>query len=222
MKKLLLLIALVGFSSTALSQVDTLNHPASVLQIHIGPYAFCGASGAVPTGRTMMVEGKEFQEACAICPVMDGPSINNLAITGFSPQSPDGTDSTVWSLFWYFDPATDSVPQFDPQTKTWELLTPVNRAFTVDTDHPSTSMSNMFCMPCKIWKEENDILLAKCYGPINEAAVPLRVAIPVVSGMTSITQAKEGFPYPVGTPIPSSDVEIEGCPCPFTDPCICP
>jgi hypothetical protein len=55
------------------------------------------------------------------------------------------------------------------------------------------------------------IILAKCYGPLNEAAVPLRKAIPVKSGMKSITAAKQGAPYPVGTPIPimelSKDIE---------------
>jgi hypothetical protein len=179
-----------------------------VLQIHQGPYAFCGASGAIPTGRTITVEGREFKEGCAICPVLNGPSVNNLAITGHSPQSPDGTDSTVWSLFWYFDPDTDTVPQFNPETKTWEWMTPVNRAFIVNTDSPNTSMSNMFCMPCEIWKVVNGITLAKCYGPLNEAAVPLRIAVPVESGMKSITQAKEGVPYPVGTPVPIG-VEIK-------------
>jgi hypothetical protein len=44
--------------------------------------------------------------------------------------------------------------------------------------------------------------LAKCYGPLNEAAIPLREAFPVKSGMTSVTAAKENAPYPVGTPIP--------------------
>jgi hypothetical protein len=46
------------------------------------------------------------------------------------------------------------------------------------------------------------IVLAKCYGPLNEAAVPLRKAVAVKSGMKSITAAKVGAPYPVGTPIP--------------------
>jgi len=49
---------------------------------------------------------------------------------------------------------------------------------------------------------DNGIVLSRCYGPLNEAAVPLRFAIPVDSGMTSVTAAKEGFPDPVGTPIP--------------------
>ncbi len=77
------------------------------------------------------------------------------------------------------------------------------RKFIVDTNSPSTSMSNMFAMPCDIIDTlDNGIILSKCYGPLNEAAVPLRFAIPVDSGMTSVTAAKEGFPYPVGTPIP--------------------
>ena len=44
-------------------------------------------------------------------------------------------------------------------------------------------------------------------GPINEAAVPLRKAIHVRNGWTSVTAAKEGFPYPVGTPIPEIGLE---------------
>ena len=47
--------------------------------------------------------------------------------------------------------------------------------------------------------------MAKVYGPLNEAAVPLRKAVPVKYGQTSITAAKEGFPYPVGTPVPVSE-----------------
>jgi hypothetical protein len=52
---------------------------------------------------------------------------------------------------------------------------------------------------------DNGIVLAKCYGPMNEAAIPLREAFPVKSGMTSVTAAKEGAPYPVGTPIPQHE-----------------
>jgi hypothetical protein len=37
-----------------------------------------------------------------------------------------------------------------------------------------------------------------------KAAIPLRKTIPVKSGMTSITAAMEGKPYPVGTPIPTN------------------
>lgn len=189
-----------------------------VLQIHKGKFAFCGASGAVPTGRKIKVQGRVFDEGCAICPVLDGPSIANLAMYGEggtwgefnvkdNPQTPDGTDNTVWSFFWFFD-KNDTVPQFNPQTDKWEWMNPVNRKFVVNTKYDSTSMSNMFAMPGVIFDTtENGIVLAKCYGPLNEAAVPLRKAIHVRDSMTSVTAAKEGFPYPVGTPIPEMDLE---------------
>jgi len=184
-----------------------------IVKIHDGSFAFCGASGAIPTGGKIIVQGVEYDEGCAICPVLSGPSISNLAMEGFSEtygkfnvneyfQSPDGTNNTVWSLFWYYD-STTTIPQFNPSTKEWEMMTPVNRAFVVNTDEPSTSESNMFAMPGIIFDTTSTgIVLAKVYGPLNEAAVPLRKAIPVKTGMTSITAAKIGFPYPVGTPVP--------------------
>lgn len=187
------------------------------VQIHEGAFAFCGASGAVPTGKKIIVQGVEYNEGCAICPVLTGPSISNLAMEGVSGtygkfnvkenfQNPDGAENTVWSLFWYYD-STTLIPQFNPESKEWELSHPVNRAFVVDLNSPSTSESNMFAMPGVIFDTTSTgIVLAKVYGPLNEAAVPLRKAIPVDSGMTSITAAKEGFPYPVGTPVPISDL----------------
>ncbi len=187
------------------------------VKIHQGSFAFCGASGAIPTGKKIIVQGKEYDEGCAICPVLDGPSISNLAMQGISGtygqfnvsenfQTPDGTDKTVWSLFWYYD-STKLIPQFNPSTSEWELLPPVNRAFVINLDSASTSESNMFAMPGVIFDTTaSGIVLAKVYGPLNEAAVPLRKAIPVKSGMTSITAAKEGFPYPVGTPVPISQL----------------
>lgn len=189
-----------------------------VLQIHKGKFAFCGASGAVPTGKTIKIQGREFKEGCAICPVLDGPSISNLAMYGEggtwgefnvkeNPQTPDGTDNTVYSFFWFFD-ANDTVPQFNPKTKEWEWMNPVNRKFVINKDYDSTSMSNMFAMPGVIFDTtETGIVLAKCYGPINEAAVPLRKAIHVKNGWASVTAAKKGFPYPVGTPIPEMGLE---------------
>ena len=187
-----------------------------IVKIHEGSFAFCGASAAVPTGRKIIVQGVEFDEGCAICPVLSGPSISSLAMKGVSGtygkfnvndnfQSPDGTANTVWSLFWYYDPST-TIPQFNPATKEWELLPPVNRSFVINLDSPSTSESNMFAMPGIIFDTTSTgIILAKVYGPLNEAAVPLRKAVPVKNGQTSITAAKEGFPYPVGTPVPVSE-----------------
>ena len=186
---------------------------AGVLRIHEGAFAFCGASAAVPTGKKIVIQGVEFDEGCAICPVLNGPSISNLAMYGSGGtwgnfnvasnfQTPDGSDKTVWSLFWYFD-TTTTIPQFNPSDKEWELMSPVNRAFTINMEDPATSESNMFAMPGVIFDTtETGIVLAKVYGPLNEAAVPLRVAVPVKNGQTSVTAAKKGFPYPVGTPIP--------------------
>jgi hypothetical protein len=220
MFKILILIALsIGLVSCKnTNDTDKDLDVEKVLQIHKGKFAFCGASGAVPTGRKIKIQGRVFDEGCAICPVLDGPSISNLAMYGEggtwgefnvkeSPQTPDGTENTVYSFFWFFD-ANDTVPQFNPQTEEWEWMNPVNRKFVINTDYDSTSMSNMFAMPGVIFDTtETGIILAKCYGPINEAAVPLRKAIHVRNGWTSVTAAKEGFPYPVGTPIPEIGME---------------
>ena len=220
MKKITLIV--VGLLVTLFS-CKTNNEEVKLdktVKIHEGSFAFCGASAAVPTGKKIIVQGVEYDEGCAICPVLTGQSISNLAMEGVSgtygkfnvaenPQTPDGTDTTVWSLFWYFD-STTTVPQFNPASKSWEYLPPVNRAFVINLDDPSTSESNMFAMPGIIFDTtDNGIVLAKVYGPLNEAAVPLRKAIPVKSGMTSVTAAKEGFPYPVGTPVPISDLSKE-------------
>ena len=216
MKKITFVLAslLVVLFSCNTENTEDLKADKAV-KIHEGSFAFCGASAAVPTGKKIIVQGVEYNEGCAICPVLSGPSISNLAMEGVSGtygkfnvkdnfQTPDGTDKTVWSLFWYFD-STTTVPQFNPATKNWELLPPVNRAFIINLDSASTSESNMFAMPGVIFDTTADgIVLAKVYGPLNEAAVPLRKAVPVKSGMKSITAAKEGFPYPVGTPVPLS------------------
>ena len=212
MKNLILSILAVGLLIGCGN--ESTNAPErSVLRIHQGKFAFCGASSAVPTGKKIMIQGKEFDEGCAICPVLDGPSISNLAMYGSGGtwgefnvennfQTPNGSQNTIWSLFWYYD-STTTIPQFNPETKKWEMMAPVNRAFTIDMSDPATSESNMFAMPGVIFDTtETGIVLAKVYGPLNEDALPLRIAIPVKDGETSVTAAKKGAPYPVGTPIP--------------------
>ena len=222
MKKLLLFIVTATMLIGCSTKTETVEDIKSdkIVKIHQGSFAFCGASSAVPTGRKIIVQGVEYNEGCAICPVLNGPSLSNLAMEGVSGtygkynvnenfQSPDGTNKTVWSLFWYFD-STTTVPQFNPSTKEWENMTPINRSFTINMGSPSTSESNMFAMPGVIFDTTSTgIVLAKVYGPLNEAAVPLRKAIPVQNGMTSVTAAKKGFPYPVGTPIPVAEYSKE-------------
>lgn len=189
MKKLLLKItSLFGFKKNKTS-VDR------ALKIYKGKFAFCGASGAEPTGNIITVQGRKFKEGRSVCPVMDGPSVANLKLVPNPSVSPDGTKDTVWSFFWYYDEV--------PQAPTWETLPTVNRSFVIG-DTPSTQMSNMFCMPCRIFKTVNGVELAECVGPLNELAFPLRKAIRAHEGQTSITQAPEGSSYPVGTVIPTT------------------
>ena len=189
MKKLLLKItSLFGFKKNKTS----VNR---ALKIYKGKFAFCGASGAEPTGNIITVQGRKFKEGRSVCPVMDGPSVANLKLVPNPSVSPDGTKDTVWSFFWYYDEV--------PQAPTWETLPTVNRSFVIG-DTPNTQMSNMFCMPCRIFKTVNGVELAECVGPLNEMAVPLRRAIRVHPGQTSITQAPEGSSYPVGTVIPTT------------------
>ena len=221
-KSALIVVSLLVMLVSCKTNTETVKDLKSdkIVKVHEGSFAFCGASGAIPTGRKIVVQGVEYDEGCAICPVLTGPSVSNLAMEGISGtygkfnvnenfQTPDGTDKTVWSLFWYFD-STTTVPQFNPASKEWELLPPVNRSFVINFDSPSTNESNMFAMPGIIFDTTSTgIVLAKVYGPLNEAAVPLRIAVPVKSGMTSVTAAKEGFPYPVGTPIPLSNLTKE-------------
>ena len=216
MKKLFLFIATATMLFSCSVKPETVEDVESdkIVMVHEGSFAFCGASSAVPTGRKIVVQGVEYDEGCAICPVLNGPSLSNLAMEGVSGtygkfnvndnfQTPDGTDNSVWSLFWYYD-STNTIPQFNPSTKEWEYMAPHNRSFVINMDSPSTSESNMFAMPGVIFDTTSSgIVLAKVYGPLNEAAVPLRKAVPVKNGQTSVTAAKVGFPYPVGTPIPS-------------------
>gem|GEM_PF-811954 len=209
LQSILTVILMAGCTSESTHAPDR-----GVLRIHEGKFAFCGASSAVPTGNKITIQGREFDEGCAICPVLDGPSISNLAMYGAGGtwgefnvennfQTPDGSGNTIWSLFWYYD-STTTIPQFNPETKKWDMMAPVNRSFTIDTSNPATSESNMFAMPGIIFDTtETGIVLAKVYGPLNEDALPLRIAIPVQDGETSVTAAKEGAPYPVGTPIPA-------------------
>jgi hypothetical protein len=193
MRNIIIILAII-ISIVAI--IITQDKPKSVedkaLALVKGKFAFCGASGAELTGRTIVVQGKTFLEGKSICPVMDGVSIANTLLVGNPSITPDSTNNTVWSYFWYFDSV--------PQAPTWDLLPTVNRSFVVSK---TQGMSNMFCMPCKVLKDKvNGVTLAECFGPINEAAVPLRRSMRVVNGETSITQAPEGASYPVGTIIP--------------------
>ena len=73
MKKQLLLLVTVAMLFGCVRNKKNYEKELGVLRVHEGLYAFCGASGAEPTGRKIMVQGVEFEEGCAICPVLTGP-----------------------------------------------------------------------------------------------------------------------------------------------------
>ena len=191
MKNIIIAIAIIlTIAAIILTQEEP--EPKKALVLVKGKFAFCGASGAELTGRTIEVQGKTFLEGKSICPVLDGVSLANLMLVGNPSITPDSTNNTVWSYFWYLDSV--------PQAPTWDNLPTVNRSFVITK---TQGMSNMFCMPCKVLKDKvNGVTLAECLGPINEAAIPLRRALRVVDGETSVTQAPVGATYPVGTIIP--------------------
>ena len=191
MKNIIIAIAIIlTIAAIILTQEEP--EPKKALVLVKGKFAFCGASGAELTGRTIEVQGKTFLEGKSICPVLDGISLANLMLVGNPSITPDSTNNTVWSYFWYLDSV--------PQAPTWDNLPTVNRSFVITK---TQGMSNMFCMPCKVLKDKvNGVTLAECLGPINEAAIPLRRALRVVDCETSITQAPVGATYPVGTIIP--------------------
>jgi len=198
MKKILLALSVLVVLVSVIILIKKLTktqlaHERALVLVE-GKFAFCGASGAKPTGDTITVEGKKFLEGVAACPVMDGFSVANNILVPNPSVTPDSTDKTVWSYFWYYDSV--------PQSPTWEKLPTANRTFTIGNT-PETSMSNMWCMPCKILPQRvNGVTIAECFGPLNELAFPMRRAIRAKPGETSITQAPVGATYSVGTIIP--------------------
>ena len=191
MKKLLLVLVVLGLTTTTFSQDHSKD---KALTIVLGKFAFCGASPAKATGKTITVEGRKFLEGVAACPVMDGPSVANTILVPNPSITPDGTDKTVWSYFWYYDSV--------PQAPTWQNLPTVSRTFVVSKG-PKGGMSNMWCMPCKVLPNKvNGVTIAECYGPLNELAFPMKFAVRAHLGETSVTQAPVGSTYSVGTIIP--------------------
>ena len=195
-KILLVFIVLVFIAYTVYESNKSRVAYERALVIVKGKFAFCGASAAKPTGKKIVVEGREFWEGVAACPVMDGFSVANNILVPNPTVTPDSTDGTVWSYFWYFDSV--------PQAPTWEKLPTANRTFTIGKT-PDSSMSNMWCMPCKVLPNKiNGVTIAECYGALNELAFPMRRALRAHAGQTSVTQAPVGATYSVGTIIPKS------------------
>jgi hypothetical protein len=160
--------------------------PASVfaadLMVCNGEYALCAASGSTPTGKTITVKGKVFQEGMAVCPVLTGRSVANGALMKNSCDAPPGK---VWSLF--------STVSEAPQAPSWAVAPLVHRTFVLSK---TEGMSNMWSFICdKQAKKTNEVQLASCYGPINES--PMTNGH-VKMGSTIVTDAPAGVLNPVG------------------------
>ena len=126
------------------------------LAICHGEFALCAASSATPTGKTIKVNGKTFQEGMAVCPVLKGKSIADLSLMNGSCDAPKGK---VWSLF-------STITSY-PQAPTWAVTPMVVTKFVTTKE---SGMSNMWSFPCEIQaKKINGVRLASCYGPINES-----------------------------------------------------
>jgi hypothetical protein len=155
---------------------------AADLMICNGEYALCAASGSTPTGKTITVKGKVFQEGMAVCPVLKGRSVANGALMKNSCDAPPGK---VWSLF--------STVTEAPQAPSWAVAPLVHRTFVLSK---TEGMSNLWSFICdKQTKLVNNVQLASCYGPINES--PLTNGH-VKMGSTIVTDAPAGVLNPVG------------------------
>tara|TARA_R110000868_G_scaffold351431_1_gene612702 strand:- start:3863 stop:4384 length:522 start_codon:yes stop_codon:yes gene_type:complete len=147
-----------------------------------GEYALCAASGSTPTGKTIMVKGKAFQEGMAVCPVLKGRSVANGALMKNSCDAPPGK---VWSLF--------STVSEAPQAPSWAVTSLVQRTFVLEKGN---GMSNQWSFLCdKQAKPVNGVQLASCYGPINESPLTNGHVKP---GAKIITDAPAGVLNPVG------------------------
>lgn len=155
---------------------------AAPIMICNGEYALCAASGSTPTGKTITVKGKVFQEGMAVCPVLTGRSVANPALMNNSCDAPPGK---VWSLF--------STVSEAPQAPSWAVAPLVQRTFTLGKD---SGMSNQWSFLCdKQVKKTNNVQLASCYGPINESPLTNGHIKP---GAKIITDAPAGVLNSVG------------------------
>jgi hypothetical protein len=154
-----------------------------------GAYALCAASATEPTGNTIYVNGVAFAEGTAVCPVLHGISIANLALMNGSCEAP--SKGVVWSLF--------STIKSYPQAPSWAIAPAVIRTF-VTTAEAGGGMSNMWSFPSAVRPNRvNGVTLSDCKGPMNESPWT-GTLIPV--GTMIGTAAAVGAANPVGGNFP--------------------
>lgn len=174
-----------------LALYSTLSYAENSIELGMchGAYALCAASSTQPTGNTIYVNGVAFAEGVAVCPVLHGISIANLALMGGSCKTTK--KDMVWSLF--------STIKAYPQAPTWATTTAVVRTF-VTTAEAGGGMSNMWSFPCTVRPNKvNGVTLSDCKGPMNES--PWTGTL-IPAGTTVGTAAAVGAANPVGGNFP--------------------
>jgi hypothetical protein len=164
---------------------------AARYQICVGEFAFCGASGATPTGRTITVNTPtgtaEFNEAMAECPVFTGPAVADVLGGNMQGSCDAPSANEVWSLF---APIAEA-----PMAPDWSVQPVVPRVFI---SGPEANFSNLFSFLCVKTEVVNGAQLANCFGPINES---LRGGY-VTSGTSMLTGSPDSVTLPVSAPLP--------------------
>ncbi len=150
MRYILIACLLASASATSAAEFSTCT----------GEFAFCGASPASPTGRSITVRTAsgtaQFREAVAICPIVKGTALADLN-GGNMKGSCKAPRGTVWSLFFPFKEV--------PQAPSWATAPTNPHTFTTTEAY---QMTNMFSFSCKKANVVNGVRLSNCYGPINE------------------------------------------------------
>ena len=59
-----------------------LNTQAHTIAMCNGEYALCAASSTYANGNVITVNGKQFKEGVAVCPVLTGTAVANLDLMG--------------------------------------------------------------------------------------------------------------------------------------------
>ena len=163
-------------------------------QVCTGEFAFCGASSALPTGKTITVNTPtgtaQFNEAIAQCPVMNGPAIADVLGGNMKGSCEASAPNHVWSLF-----ATYSQVPAQWATPAWSVTSVTPRIYISGSD---SNFSQMFSFDCVKTRKVNNVQIADCFGPINEN---LR-GDPVPAGTQMLTEAPVGSILPVSGPLP--------------------
>lgn len=157
------------------------------LKICTGEYALCAASASRPTNRAITVNGVDFPERVAECPILRGPAIADVNGGNMKGSCASGGPEQVWSLF--------AVREKIPQAPSWKYAPAPYRSGVTTAQN---GIANMFSFTCYRAKRHGAVHTAYCYGPENEnlkgAVVPV--------GTKFMTQAPTSSLYPVGGPLP--------------------